>query len=104
MENFSQNPFFCSQQPLMGAEYFLAANSYAAFQPFSQVRENRREEILETNVERVEETFFEGGDCEIVGSSKKRVASKQKAIPKKKEAKKKAVVKTEGEGEGEEAS
>jgi len=53
----------------------------------------------------VEETVVEGGNCEIIGSSKKRVASKQKAVPNKRAApKKKVVVKIEKEDEEEEAT
>jgi hypothetical protein len=90
----------------MGVEIFLTPSSYGAFQPFSSnVGGKRVEESHETNVERVEERVVEGGDCEIIGSSKKRVAPKQKAIPKKKKtSKKKAAVKIEGEAKGEEVN
>jgi len=106
MDNFAQNPFFCSQQPLVEAKSFYTPTSYGAFQPFlAQAIQKTIEESQETNVERVGERAIEGGDCEIIGSSQKRVAPKQKAIPKKKVApKKKAVVKIEGEAKGEEAN
>ena len=46
----------------------------------------------------MEERVVEGGDCEIIGSSKKRAGSKQKAIPKKRATpKRKVAVKIEGE-------
>jgi len=72
MDNFSQNPFFCSQPPLMGPEIFLAPLSYGVFQSFStQGREKRIEESEETNVKRVEEKVVEGANCEIIESSPK---------------------------------
>jgi len=45
MDNFSQNPFFCSQEPLLGVENFLTPTSYGAFQPFlAQVAQKTIEE------------------------------------------------------------
>ena len=85
MDHFSENPFFGGQTPFMGSKIFLTPSSYGAFQPFSaQVGERSVEEIQETIVERVEEPLLEEVDCEIVGSSKKRGAPKQKALPKEK--------------------
>jgi len=53
----------------------------------------------------VEKRVIEGEDCEIIGSSKERVALKQKTILKKKTvSKKKATLKIEGEAKGEEAN
>ena len=105
MENFSQNPLYCSPPNLVGAENFFAPNLYGAFQPFSaQVREESKEEM---SGERVEDRVLDGeGDCEIIGSSKKRAPPKQKVAAKKKVTPKKKVVKVEGErdGEGEEAN
>ena len=105
MENFSQNPLYCSPPNLVGAENFFAPNLYGAFQPFSaQVREGSKEEM---SGERVEDRVLDGeGDCEIIGSSKKRAPPKQKVAAKKKVTLKKKVVKVEGErdGEGEEAN
>ena len=70
MENFSQNPLYCSPSNLVGAKNFFAPNLYGAFQSFSaQVREGSKEEM---SGERIEDRVLDGeGDCKIIGSSKK---------------------------------
>jgi len=91
MEGFSQNLYFCSQPNVMGTEIFLPLNSYGTFQPYAIQVEGRVEERVVCGQEGVvrgqEGIVCEEEDCEIVGSSKKRAASKQNPKPKKKAAK-----------------
>ena len=63
-------------------------NSFSTFQPFSSLtREERVEEVKVERVERVEERSVQvEKDCEIIGTSKKRVSLKKKIASKKRDA------------------
>ena len=80
-----------------GVENFLGVNSFGAFQPYSTpTREERVKEVEVERVERVEErSVEEKKDCEIIGTSKKRVVPRKKVAPKKKPTQ--VEVKVEGE-------
>ena len=60
----------------MGLENYLSVNSFGAFQPYSTPnREERMKKVEVERVERVEDRSVEKEkDCEIIGTSKKRVA------------------------------